>query len=633
MMGQLWRGAVLSVLFAVGVAAGVPAVAGATPAITEFPLTVHPGSDPGGITPGPDGNLWFTDEGTTRAIGRITPSGAITEFLFPASTGGKPVNIIVGPDGNMWFTETGGAPNAIGKITPSGVITEFPLPSGAAADRLTVGPDGNLWFLDIGNEEIGRITPAGTIKEFGTPGLLPMSQPNALTVGPDGNLWFTDQGNTKAIGRITPSGAIHEYTSGSLMFPTEIAAGPDGNVWFTDNLAEVIGKITPAGIITPYGTANGLQTNGIPDALTLGPDGNMWFTDAYSGMRKVGKVTPSGHISEFGTGLNTNAEDDITVGADGNLWVEQATPTGTTPGGIARITPAGTITEFTAGESNTSGSDGDQLVTGPDGNVWFNDRGAKAIAKVSLGLAPTASTGPASAITSSTATVYGSVEPFGAPTAVTFRYGTTSALGLTMSAGTLAASTTSSTVTAGLSGLPAGTVIYYQVTANNGSATVSGSVRTFKTSGTATHPPPPPQSTSATLENQQITLTTPSLLTCTAKAKTLSASLTSTTIPKSRRAKLRFVSAAFYFDRGVKHTHKTTKHLSKGRKKTVTVVTYTANATTHLVPATLTLHLAGLRSGLHTMKVIVSYKETVTRHRHKRTVTVTKTLNVKLRVC
>ncbi|HEX9235282.1 MAG TPA: hypothetical protein VF972_03260, partial [Actinomycetota bacterium] len=31
------------------------------------------------ITPGPDGNLWFTDT-SADAIGRITPTGAVTEF-------------------------------------------------------------------------------------------------------------------------------------------------------------------------------------------------------------------------------------------------------------------------------------------------------------------------------------------------------------------------------------------------------------------------------------------------------------------------------------------------------------------------------------------------------------------------
>ena len=64
---------------------------------------------------------------------------------------------------------------------------------------------------------------------------------------------------------------------------------------------------------------------------------------------------------------------------------------------------------------------------------------------------------------------------------------------------------------------------------------------------------------------------------------------------------------------------------------------YTANATVHRVPATVALRLGGLKSGTHTLKVVVAYKQTVIRHRgHKSvtvTVTVTKTLTARFRVC
>ena len=97
------------------------------------------------------------------------------------------------------------------------------------------------------------------------------------------------------------------------------------------------------------------------------------------------------------------------------------------------------------------------------------------------------------------------------------------------------------------------------------------------------------------------------------------------------------MSAAFYLDKGVKHTHKRVRHLAHGHKKTVTVVVYTANATAHRVPATVALALGGLKSGTHTLKVVVAYKQTVIRHHgHKTvnvTVTVTKTLTARFRIC
>jgi hypothetical protein len=66
------------------------------------------------LTVGPDGNFWdgeasvsdfpFPGESglNTGSIGRITPSGALTSFPLPPGTG-NPGSLTVGPDGNLWF--------------------------------------------------------------------------------------------------------------------------------------------------------------------------------------------------------------------------------------------------------------------------------------------------------------------------------------------------------------------------------------------------------------------------------------------------------------------------------------------------------------------------------------------------
>jgi len=82
------------------------------------------GDIPYGIALGPDGNLWFAQEGSHPAIGRITPAGRITEFADGLNRGSLPFEITVGPDGAMWFTDQGSTP-AIGRITMDGRITEF----------------------------------------------------------------------------------------------------------------------------------------------------------------------------------------------------------------------------------------------------------------------------------------------------------------------------------------------------------------------------------------------------------------------------------------------------------------------------------------------------------------------------
>ncbi len=168
--------------------------------------------------------------------------------------------------------------------------------------------------------------------------------------------------------------------------------------------------------------------------------------------------------------------------------------------------------------------------------------------------------------------------------------------------------------------------------------TTTGSATTASvTSGSTASSPSPAaasasSSTSATFGDQRITLTTPSPSACTAKTGSLPVTLSSTAIPMSHAMKLRFASAALYLDRGVRHSHKLTRR-SHGKTRTLTVLVYTPNAILRHAPATVGLGLAGLSAGLHTLKVKVSYKQTVTRHHQRHTVTVTKTLSSQFRVC
>jgi streptogramin lyase len=177
------------------------------------------GSKPLGITPGPDGALWFTEFDADK-IGRVTTAGAFSEFPLPTTNAG-PLGIVAGPDGNLWFTEYNA--NQIGRITPAGVVTEFKLTTpDSKPDGITAGPDGALWFTEYGANRIGRIAPTGAISWFNIPTTTTNSEPDGIVTGPDGNLWFT-MFNTGRVGRITPQGAITSFTLGAG-HPSAIAA-------------------------------------------------------------------------------------------------------------------------------------------------------------------------------------------------------------------------------------------------------------------------------------------------------------------------------------------------------------------------------------------------------------------------
>ena len=164
---------------------------------------------------GPDGNLWFYDIGTTKAIGRITPAGVITEYSAGLNAGGSPYSLAAGPDGNVWFTDNG-TTKAIGRITPAGVITEYTagLSAGFQPNYIWSAPDGHLWFDDLGTTHgVGKINPStDAISEYSA-GLNTGSEPESPyptgPVGADGNLWWEDLGTTHAIVRVAIGGPVN----------------------------------------------------------------------------------------------------------------------------------------------------------------------------------------------------------------------------------------------------------------------------------------------------------------------------------------------------------------------------------------------------------------------------------------
>jgi uncharacterized repeat protein (TIGR01451 family) len=294
-------------------------------AINEF----SDGAGPEGIVSGPDGNVWFTENGSVTAgnnkVGEINPTThAIVDFTLPPG-GGRPAGITAGPDGNLWFTlQTG---NAIGQINPTtDSVVEFPLPSaGATPTGITAGPDGNLWFTESFSTsthggQIGEINPTThEVTEFPLP--TAASSPAFITAGMDGNLWFTEE-KANQIGEINPTtNVITEFplpAAGSA--PQGITSGPDGNIWFTELGGNKIGQINPATHAIaefPIPTSTSL-----PELITTGPDGNLWFTE-HNG-NKIGQINPATHaIAEFPVPTAGSLPTGIASGPDGNVWITE----------------------------------------------------------------------------------------------------------------------------------------------------------------------------------------------------------------------------------------------------------------------------------------------------------------------
>ncbi len=307
-------------------------------------------SSPDALAAGPGGDVWFSNE-NPYTIGKITPSGQITEYALPGSHGAVP-QIAEGPEGNMWFVNEG--PSRIGNVTSTGAITEYKLPSESYPQGIAAGPEGDMWFTESGKNKVGKITSAGVITEYELPSS--GSKPGAMAMGPEKeDLWFVEKGTNK-IGKINAtSDEIKEYGI-SAGTPARIISGPEGSLWYTVNtsVGGEIGKITPAGTITPYEVQNEKYVIG---GLAAGPEGDLWFTeeheDAGTYYSEIWKLSTSTEVRAYRTSSNSEPWG-IAFGADGNPWFGErragkigmmttsgARPTITAPSEVLAAAPAG----------------------------------------------------------------------------------------------------------------------------------------------------------------------------------------------------------------------------------------------------------------------------------------------------
>ncbi|MFN8515380.1 MAG: hypothetical protein U0232_32630, partial [Thermomicrobiales bacterium] len=337
--------------------------------ITRYELPAQQ-SQPGSITAGPDGALWFT-EGAGNRIGRITTGGTITEYPIPTPTSG-PEQIVAGPDGALWFIES--TARRIAKITTAGAFTEFPaIEAGSRITGLATGPDGRIWFSDTANKRLGALAMNGAqtfyqlsvaAPPYGNPAY---TGPGELIAGPDGNLWVLIQ-NKNEIWRVTTDGVA---TPISLAFPDRpldtIAVGPDGRIWYAKS-----GRI---GAITTDGYVKEWQYGALaPPTIYPASDGGIWFfTNRNFGQtgQKLGRMQPNGYFAWIDLSpLPAQAQlHGAILGPNGALWCYATTYTGDTPStALAQIADDGTIT--TTPLPVLGGTPG-PLVFGPDGNRWF----------------------------------------------------------------------------------------------------------------------------------------------------------------------------------------------------------------------------------------------------------------------
>jgi streptogramin lyase len=505
----------------------------------EFSTGLTWGSDPTTIVRGPDGNLWFTEASGTGAIGRITTSGVITEFRTGLTPNSQPYGITAGPDGALWFTEKAGR---IGRITTQGKIVESSagISSGAQPLFITKGPDGNLWFTEGGSTaRIGRITRQGVVTEFST-GLNPGAGLRTITAGTDGNLYFAQRSGS-AIGKITTSGTISQYSTGVGSGPYGLTTGADGNIWFADVDAGSLGRITVAPGVSGV-TASGVTDTGVQ--LASGIAANSQATTYYfeygpttsygsstaaasagsaaasaSRTGSVSGLTPGTiyHVRAVATnasGTTTGPDRTFTTTLPGAPSASTDDPAGVTSSNAtmaATVNPqsAATTYHFEWGQTPAYGTSvpqpeaslpadsADHALTQGLSGLEPNSTYYYRVVATSLGgttygdedsfttsaVAPDVSTGSATAVTDSAATLGGTVNPRNSDAGWHFEYGKSATFGSSAPDpdATLTADNSDHAVTQDIAGLEPNTTYHFTLVASGNAGTTTDVQKVFKT--------------------------------------------------------------------------------------------------------------------------------------------------------
>lgn len=121
---------------------------------------------------------------------------------------------------------------------------------------------------------------------------------------------------------------------------------------------------------------------GIPYApmqIAKGPDNNLWFTaedgSFATGFSEIVQITPSGTMLTFPTSAAAQTSNryayDIVSGPDGRMWFTKGNY-------IGAITTTGTMTEYPIPSGRTTNF----ITAGPDGNLWFTENYGNYVGKI-----------------------------------------------------------------------------------------------------------------------------------------------------------------------------------------------------------------------------------------------------------
>lgn len=307
--------------------------------------------------------------------------------------------------GNLWIAAlTSKGTSAIEKVSTDGtLLTQFPIPNvNSVPGQIIAANDGNLWITTAGggNTATGgtvggvlKMTPAGAFTTYDTT----LGPARSIAIGPDGNPWYLEQGSLVMIdpskAPIDPSAqVVHSLGSEgdhvTNNYPGSLTAGPNlsnghATLYFTESngpnlgLFDVTTGTLAAPIALPDGTIAGAVVNPGDGTLWFGGGSNIVSSGSVLQHYDLATQTDTPYTPVNGSGINP--VNQLVMGPDHNVWF--------TMNGASIVEFDTTKKTFIPNAVKPSMGPG-AITSGPGNNLWFVDTASSQIGQVSLDNAP-----------------------------------------------------------------------------------------------------------------------------------------------------------------------------------------------------------------------------------------------------
>ena len=296
-------------------------IASALTPIREIPLASE--SEPLGITIGPNGNVWFAENNSTRIMEYLPRNQTFKSFPVPINGSSMIWFMRFDSHGYLWFANQ--LDHYLWRFSPSthefanfttGSNSAYPF--GIAFDSAT----NQVWFTSTYTDQIGYfnitssenavVGPLINVTGNATLSTPPRYGPTGIQIGPQGNIFISEpfSGNI-----IVYSPSRQEFThvwklpAGSQPVGINIDT-QNKTVWFPNHASSLFGYVNETtGESTEFATSPFEffgNTISLPYWARLTPNGIVWFDEHAS--NKIARYDPTtGILTEFAVPTNRSA--------------------------------------------------------------------------------------------------------------------------------------------------------------------------------------------------------------------------------------------------------------------------------------------------------------------------------------